>query len=146
MHARILFCSFAALAASACFTPARADAAAEIRERLMRWTDDFNARRAAAACDLFSRDLISTIRGQGDADYDTRCALISSALTDRDRTFHYAPQIREVIVRGDMAIVRLVWTLTIMPGNITSTEPGLDVFRKEGDGKWRIIRFLAYEE
>jgi steroid delta-isomerase len=29
---------------------------------------------------------------------------------------------------------------------ITSVEPGLDVFRREGDGRWRIVRYVAYEQ
>jgi ketosteroid isomerase-like protein len=51
-----------------------------------------------------------------------------------------------VIVDRDMAIVRLTWTLTVTPGDIMSIEPGLDVFRREADGRWRIIRYMAYEE
>jgi hypothetical protein len=27
-----------------------------------------------------------------------------------------------------------------------SVEPGMDVFRKGTDGKWRIIRYLAFDE
>ena len=42
-------------------------------------------------------------------------------------------------------MVRLQWTLTISPGGETSTESGLDVFRKEPDGVWRIIRFMAFD-
>jgi len=35
-------------------------------------------------------------------------------------------------------VVRLTWTLFITPLNVTSVEPGIDVFRKEADGQWRI--------
>ena len=27
-----------------------------------------------------------------------------------------------------------------------STEPGMDIFRRQSDGSWKIIRYLAYEE
>ena len=50
---------------------------------------------------------------------------------------------------NDVAVVRLTWTLTITPKDgttITSIEPGLDVFRKEADGRWRIVRYMAYEQ
>ena len=50
---------------------------------------------------------------------------------------------------GDAAVVRLTWTLTIRPkdgGEVTSVEPGLDVFRRERDGRWRIVRYIAYEQ
>jgi len=127
-------------------TAVRADDAAEIRARLEQWTAAFNARDKAAACELFSKSLISDYRGQGEADYATRCALIGKALDDPARSFTYSLAIREIIKEGDLAIVRLTWTLKISPGEITSVEPGLDVFRKEGDGQWRIIRYIAYDE
>ena len=44
----------------------------------------------------------------------------------------------------------MVWTQTVRDlatGKETrSVEPGLDLFRREGDGRWRIIRYLAYED
>ena len=47
-----------------------------------------------------------------------------------------------------IAIARPVWTLTIRqkgePHPTVSTEPGLDVFRREPNGTWRIFRFMAY--
>lgn len=127
-------------------TQALADPGADIRARLLRWADDFNAGRKSVVCDLFSKDLISDYRGQGDAGYETRCRLLTRAIDDPARTFHYVPEIKEVIVEGDLAVVRLDWTLTVTPGEIKVVEPGMDIFRKEADGHWRIIRFMAYEE
>ena len=49
--------------------PALADDAADIRARLEQWTEDFNAKRVEPVCDLFSKELLSTVRGQGDKDY-----------------------------------------------------------------------------
>lgn len=121
-------------------------AEAEIRARLDQWTQAFNSGDKAAACELFSRSLVSDYRGQGTADYATRCALIAKALDSKERRFRYAADIKEVIVEGNLAVVRLTWTLTITPGDIRSVEPGMDIFRKEDDGKWRIIRYMAYEE
>ena len=58
--------------------------------------------------------------------------------------------IKEVIVAGDLAVVRLVWRLKVtVPGAadaVESKEPGLDVFRRQPDGSWKIIRYVAYEE
>jgi ketosteroid isomerase-like protein len=124
---------------------AAADDAGEIRARLETWADDFNGKRVDAACGLFSKDLISDTQGQGEADYETRCAIITRALSDPIRTFRYTPDIKEVIVQGDLAIVRLQWHLTVSPGNETSSESGMDVFRKEADGVWRIVRFIAFD-
>ncbi|WP_438278935.1 YybH family protein [Nitrobacter sp.] len=127
-----------------CCTGAIADDATDIRTRLQQWTASFNGRDKAGACDLFSKSLISDVRGQGEANYETRCATISKALDDPKRSFHYDLNIKEVIIAQTVAIVRLDWFLKISPGDVTSTETGLDVFKKESDGRWRIIRYMSY--
>jgi steroid delta-isomerase len=134
------------VALTAVISPALADDAADIRARLERWTEDFNAKRAERVCDLFSKELLSTVRGQGDKDYATRCDILTRSLNDPAREYHYELDLHEVIVEGDLAVARLTWTLFITPLNVTAVEPGIDVFRKEADGQWRIIRYLSYEE
>jgi steroid delta-isomerase len=50
-------------------------------------------------------------------------------------------------VSGDLAVVRLIWisNLTATDGRTTSEEePGLDVFQRQPDGSWKIIRYIAY--
>ena len=130
------------------FLPAAAlaDDAGDIRARLLEWTDDFNAGRIEPVCDLFSKELISTVRGQGDRDYATRCDILTKSINDPARDFHYEVEIHEVMVSGDLAVVRLTWTLFMTPLNVTVVEPGMDVVRKEADGRWRIVRYLSYEE
>ena len=82
--------------------------------------------------------------------YDRQCQILNEALTATDRRYHYALVIKEILVFGDTAIARIVWTLTIREtatGKETKViEPGLDVFRKEPDGQWRIFRYIAYDE
>ncbi|MCB1500683.1 MAG: nuclear transport factor 2 family protein [Bauldia sp.] len=133
---------------AAFFLPAaaQADESAAIRARLEQWTDDFNAGRSEPVCDLFSKELVSTVRGQGDLGYDDRCEILTRSLDDPARDYHYALDIHEIIVEGDLAVVRLTWTLFVTPLNVTAVEPGIDVFRREADGKWRIIRYLSYED
>jgi steroid delta-isomerase len=122
---------------------------AAIAGALKQWTEDFNAGRADKVCDLFSGELRADFRGQPERGYDGQCDLLRKSLTDRTRAFSYALAIKEILVWGDVAVVRLTWTLTIRDkGNArdaTSVEPGLDVFRKEKDGRWRIIRYTAFE-
>jgi hypothetical protein len=65
---------------------------------LQQWTASFNGRDKVGACDLFSKSLISDVRGQGEANYETRCAIISKALDDPKRSFHYDLKIKEIIV------------------------------------------------
>jgi ketosteroid isomerase-like protein len=133
--------------------PVRADDSASraaIADALRQWTEDFNAGRADKVCELFSRELRADFRGQPERGYDAQCDLLKRSLADSTRTFSYALAIKEILVWGDAAAVRLTWTLTIRPksgGNdFSAAEPGLDVFRKESDGRWRIVRYIAYEQ
>lgn len=128
----------------------QSSAEADIRTAFAQWTDDFNARRADKVCDLFARSLISQYRGVPERGYDRQCQILNEALTATDRRYHYALVIKEILVFGDTAIARIVWTLTIREtstGKETKViEPGLDVFRKEPDSRWRIFRYIAYDE
>jgi ketosteroid isomerase-like protein len=57
--------------------------------------------------------------------------------------------IKEILVSGDLTAVRLVRTLKIT--NIESgvqavtKETGMDIFRRQPDGNWKIFRCIAYE-
>ena len=141
-----------AVAALSGATSVRADDDASRRAiagALTQWTADFNARHVDKVCDLFSRELRVDFRGQPERRHDAQCDLLKRALTDSTRTFSNAFAIKEILVWGDTAVVRLTWTSTIRPRDgraITAVEPGLDVFRKEQDGRWRIVRYMAYEQ
>lgn len=124
------------------------DAAAEIRQALAQWTDDFNAGRTDKVCDLFAADVRADVRGAPERDHAAICDLLVSSLNDKTRHYTYAMDIKEILVFGDVAVVRLVWTLTIKLANgasVESVEPGMDIFKKQSDGSWQIIRYMAYE-
>jgi uncharacterized protein (TIGR02246 family) len=127
---------------------AAGSAESEIRAALEKWTQDFNAGNADAACALFSPELRYDFRGYPERGYGDICARLKRSLADKSKRYAYALDIREIIVSGDIAVVRLVWTLTVTLGNgqsVTSVEPGMDVFAKQRDGSWKIIRYLAYQ-
>jgi uncharacterized protein (TIGR02246 family) len=142
----VLACGLCSAGAAA-QTADKAEAA--IRDALARWTADFNARDAARICDLFAPDLVYDYRGFPERTHADLCGLLRRSLADGTRHFTYALDIKEIIVSGDLAVVRLVWTLrTTLPGAspaVESKEPGLDVFRRQPDGSWKIIRYIAYE-
>jgi uncharacterized protein (TIGR02246 family) len=131
--------------------PAMADTESEkaIRDALTKWTADFNSRDATRICDLFAPDLRYDFRGSPERDYNAMCSLLHRALSDQAKKITYSFDIKEIIVSGDMAIVRLVWTSKVSQAGssqVTETrEPGLDVFRRQPDGTWRIARYMAYE-
>jgi len=62
-------------------------------------------------------------------------------------SLHYdSPDIREIIVSGDIAVVRLFWTLTARKGGEQSVtdEAGIDIFKRQPDGRWSIARFMSF--
>jgi uncharacterized protein (TIGR02246 family) len=136
----------ALLAASARAEPA---AEAAIRAALTKWAADFNAGNAREICDLFAPDLRYDYRGFPERGYQAICDLLQRSLADRTRRFRYSLDLKEILVSGDLAAARLVWTLTVTgpgtTGSAVSEEPGLDIFRRQPDGAWRIIRYIAYE-
>lgn len=95
-------------------TPASAeDAAAKIKATLEQWTEDFNAGRKDKVCALFTRDARADVAGAPERDYHAICDLLTKSLSDKARRYHYDMVIKEILVFGDIAVVRLVWTLTI---------------------------------
>jgi uncharacterized protein (TIGR02246 family) len=137
-----------ALIASA--TASHADSAADeaaIMKRFQRWTADFNARDAAGVCDLFAPDLVYSIPEVVRGTRETMCTSLAGILARPDIQLHYDdPDVHEILVLGDVAVVRLTWTLTTQVNGAkdTTTEEGMDIFRRQPDGKWSIARFVAF--
>jgi len=121
----------------------------QIRVALEKWKLDINAGAASQVCTLFAPDLISNFRGQPEDTYNSLCANLQAALTDPVKTYHYDLEIKEILVSGDLAVVRLVWTLKVRPKDAgpeqTTREPGMDIFRRQPDATWKISRYMAYE-
>jgi len=120
---------------------------AAIAERLERWTEAFNTHNVSGVCDLFAPDLVYTVPEVRDGTRKLLCSRLDALLAKPGLQLHYDnPEIREIIVAGDIAIVRLFWTLTARQGaeQDTSTEAGMDIFRREPDGTWSIARFISF--
>jgi ketosteroid isomerase-like protein len=143
---RLFWCGiFLAAALPALAAPGDDEAA--IRQRFVDWTAAFNARDAAAACDLFAPDLRYAIPEQVDGTQAMMCGNLARILARDDLRLHYEePAVHEILVAGDIAVVRLTWTLTTAAakGTETTTEEGIDIFRRQPDGRWSIERFLAF--
>jgi steroid delta-isomerase len=126
------------------------DAQTAIRNALVQWTADFNSRRVDKVCDLFEPGLVYDFQGLREQRYDDICPRLKRALSDDTRSWTYAePDIKEILVFGDLAVVRLTWTSTVKggaKGEVKSVEPGMDIFRRQPDGSWKIMRYMAYSQ
>jgi len=144
LRASLASLALASAAAAQDDTPAQA----AIRAALTQWMADFNAGRAEKVCDLFARDLVAQFRGQPERGWDALCDLLKRSLADRGKSYSYALAVKEILVEGDLAVVRLTWTLTVRAkgaAETTSVEPGIDIFRRQADGSWKISRYMGYE-
>ena len=146
-------CRLALLLISACVgvsIAARADDAtdkAAITERLNHWTTAFNARDAAGICDLFAPDLIAIVPGSNNGSRDALCSNLATLQAQPDLQLHYdTPQLREITISGDTAVVLPVWTLTARKGSDqdVTTEVGIDIFKRQPDGRWSISRMATF--
>jgi steroid delta-isomerase len=141
---------FAVALTAATMKMAYADSEADktaIVQRLQRWTAAFNAKDAAGTCDLFAPDLVYSIPEVVHGTRETMCSNLAALHARSDIKLRYDnPAIHEILVAGDVAVVRLTWTLTTETKGArdTTTEEGMDVFRRQPDGRWSIARFIAF--
>jgi len=138
------------LAASSAMAQSSSPAEAAITDALTNWTRHFNSGDTREICSLFAPELRYDYRGHPERGFEEVCGLLQRSLRDRSKRYSYSLQIKEIFVSGDFAVVRLVWTLKVMPvgstDEVISEEPGMDLFRKYPDGSWKIIRYIAYEK
>ena len=123
-----------------------ADVAA-ITQRLQQWTAAFNAKDLAGVCDLFAPDLIYSIPQVQQGTKEMICNNLDKVLARPDLQLQYDnPDVHEIIVVGDLAVVRLTWTLKAQAigAKDMTTEEGIDIFRRQPDGRWSIARFVAF--
>jgi uncharacterized protein (TIGR02246 family) len=132
-----------------CVSTAFADDVADraaITARLQGWATAFNAKDGKRVCSIFAKDLIATVPDVVDSSRDALCGRLSALLAKTNVQFNYRPDILEIIISGNLAVVRVNWTLTIKRNGVENSgvEPGMDVFERQPDNNWSIIRFLAF--
>ena len=142
----------AAAALTAPCDPSRGDeptgaAENEIRSAIENWRSAFNARDEDRVCALFAPDLVANYQGEPERDYSSLCEMLRAGVRDPDVTYRYSVEINEIMVYGETAVVRLIWTLEIEKAGSpkeTIEEPAVDIFHRQVDGSWKISRYLAY--
>ena len=119
----------------------------EIRSAIENWRSAFNARDEDRVCALFAPDLVANYQGEPERDYSSLCEMLRAAVRDPYVTYRYSVQVNEIVVYGETAVVRLVWTLEIEKAGTPKQnieEPAIDIFHRQADGSWKISRYLAY--
>jgi len=119
----------------------------QIRSALEDWRVAFNNANEKKVCKLFAPDLIANYQGQPERDFASLCELLQTALQDSQTTYRYSLRVDEILVSGEAAVARLVWTLEVDWAGAAKEvieEPSVDIFRRQADGSWKISRYLAY--
>ena len=113
-----------------------------------QWTHSFNKKDLAGSTSLFSKECIATMPDAPHKDYESICNGFKNIFASQTNGIQYKYKIQKIFRSGDLATVRITWySSNYKQGKLvaTSTEQGLDVFRKEKDG-WKIVNFIAYTE
>ncbi|MBI2812113.1 MAG: nuclear transport factor 2 family protein [Candidatus Melainabacteria bacterium] len=133
-------------------TTLRAEAAetdAKMVDRLFaNWTRAFNNKEMAGSTNLFSKECIASLPDAPHKDYDAICNGFKKIFASKTDGLKYRYKIHKIFRSGDLATVRITWYSSAYKQNkliATTTEQGLDVFKKEKDG-WKIVNFIAYPE
>jgi ketosteroid isomerase-like protein len=112
---------------------------ARIRERLRLWIEQFNSGDYLGAASIWAPDLIGVVHGGPDDSYDREQAGAEWYLHMRSPV-RVALTVDEVLVDGDLAVVRDTWRET--GGKKDETFRSLEVWRLQPDGQWKIARFI----
>lgn len=132
----------------------RADSA-EIRISIERGARGFARAQPDTILAHYARDIVLSYPGIPDQDY---AALVAAYGELRQRpsyvTATTSPTFDEILVSGNLAIVRVRWTTTIRAAahdtiparQATRYLRDLQVWRREPDGVWKFIRGMHYPD
>jgi steroid delta-isomerase len=134
-----------ASAARSATLPAETAAQVEttIRAKLAEWETAYNAGDRKKTFEIWAPDLVGWYPGIPDVTYaQEKAALDRPAPSGPRATLHV--QIVEVLVSGELAVVRDIWTETPPGGSASATTiPSFEVWRRQPEGDWKIARWIS---
>lgn len=120
-----------------------------IRATLADWVRAYNAGDYVHAAEIWAPDLIGWYPGAPDDTYaDEQAAARKGAPAGAARVT-FAVAIDEVIVSGDLAVVRDTWTQTTTgsgeggKGAKATTFRSFEVWRRQSAGGWKVARWIS---
>ena len=120
--------------------------AREVWQTLMRWRDSYNGRDLAVTLAPYDPAITGLYAGN---QLDTFASLRESytrsfAATDRQRSIDFEPE--EITASGNLAFVRDHWTSTTRSpaGESRRLSRGIEIWRKNNSGEWKLLHYLSY--
>ena len=122
---------------------------ASLRSAILRSAESFNKGDADAIMSQYAKDIVLSYPGLPDLGYDE---LVQSYREMVKRppgvTVQTTPTIEEILVSGDLALIRVMWTTTTTnaePPRQTSRQmKDFQVWRREKDGTWMFARGMHF--
>ena len=123
---------------------ARADEA-QIRASLAAWVQAFNGGDYARAATVWAPDLDGWSPDGPDDTYAAEQESTRRTPDPKAPRVEFALTVVEVIVSGDLAVVRDQWTQTVAPAGGAASKTtfrSFEVWRRQPDGSWKIARWI----
>ncbi len=121
---------------------------ATLRSLIVKSGEAFNASDPDAILSSYARDVILSYPGVPDMDYETLARIYAGLRTRKDVVEKTTPTIEEILVSGDLGIIRLMWTThtteTATGRQSTRNMKDLQIWRRESDGTWKFIRGMHF--
>ena len=107
-------------------------------------------RRRFRVCNLLAREFRPDgYRGSLEREYHVIFSVLHSVVADPMRRYSYVLEINDMLVSDDLAVARVVWTLTLTPRDAPVDErlAGvlLGLILQTAGGTSKIVQFSAYE-
>jgi ketosteroid isomerase-like protein len=121
-----------------------------IRAAVVRTGQAFNERQPDTIMSFYSPDIIVSYPGVPDTRYDD-FAKAFAPLKDRPANMRKTrDSIEEIIVSGDLAVVRVNWITTTYQTNpdkaVTRVARDMQIWKRQKNGQWKFFRGMWFHE
>ena len=124
------------------------ESSSSISNILNEWIDAFNKRDLQKSLSIYSEDFIGYYPAQPDQSYKTIKEQYQHLLTNNNLSIKLAVKIEEIEMSGNLAFVRMILTATIKPAFATEAttahDKGIQIWQKNQDGEWKLIRASTF--
>jgi ketosteroid isomerase-like protein len=121
---------------------------AAIRKQWSEWTAAYAAHDLAKTMEIFHHDVIFSFQGAPDQNYSDLEQGYKEEFAKPDNKRAWVPQFEEFECSGNLGFVRSTWVLeqNDASGTVKELEKnrGVDLFRRDANGRWKIFRSLNY--
>lgn len=122
---------------------------ATLRSLIIESGDAFNDKDPDRIMALYAPDVVLSYPGIPDMGYAEFAKAYSELRNPKPGvTVKTSPTIEEILVSGDLGVIRITWhtttTETNPPKESTRQMKDLQVWRRQADGKWKLSRGMHY--